>query len=303
MFHEKRFLDCVAFGASGGPTFNTTVAALMSGDESRNGNWSITRHSYEIGMAPRLQSEFMAIKTSYLLCMGRLYGFRWKDAQDYQCALTAGSLQGLRSGVAEGSQGFGYGIPAYQLFKLYTLLSLGIYRRILKPVAGTVAVRRNGSAVTVGASPGNIAIDTTTGVITFVADQSRSISSHTPGGSHVFTASSAFSPNFAVNGRIYVTGVTGTAASLLNGRSHLISNVSSAAITVTTDTTGLTASGGTAFLYPQPTDSLAASFDFDVPVRFNTDEFSGTVIDRNGGSGELVIQLPSITLIELKNGE
>ncbi len=303
MFHEQRFLDCVKFGASGGPTFSTNVVPVRSGVESRNGNWSIARHRYEIGMAARIQSEFMAIKTAYMLCFGRLYGFRWKDWGDYQATVAEGRLQGLLAGPAVGAQGFGYGLPVYQLYKIYMLASLATYRRILKPVAGTVVVRRNGSPVTVGVAAGNIAISTTTGQITFVADQTRGISAHTTAASHVFTLASAFSPNLAIGGRIYVTGVTGTAADILNGKSHAITNVAGAVITTSTNTNGLTASGGTASYFPQPTDSLSASFEFDVPVRFDTDEFNGVIMDRNGAAGELIIELPSITLVELKGGE
>lgn len=303
MFHEQRFLDCVKFGASGGPTFNTSVVAVLSGGESRNGNWSIARHRWEIGMSARIQSEFMAIKTTYMLCYGRLIGFRWKDWTDYQATNAQGFLRGLLAGQAVGSQGFGYGLPVYQIHKQYTLASLATYRRILKLVSGTVTVRRNGSPVTLGIGAGNIAVDLNTGQVTFVADQSRGISAHTPAAAHIFTVSSDFSPNFVTGGRIYVTGVTGTAADLLNGKSHAITNVSGSVITTSTNTSGLTASGGTAFYYPQPTDALSASFEFDIPVRFDTDEFNGVVLDRNGAGGELIIELPSIALVELKDGE
>jgi uncharacterized protein (TIGR02217 family) len=303
MFHETRFLDCVKFGSTGGPTFNTTVVSALSGFEFRNGNWSIARHRYEIGMSARIQSEFMAIKSTYMLCFGRLYGFRWKDAADYETIDADGSLLGLLSGVEVGDQREGYGIPVYRIYKKYTVGSLTTYRRIIKLVDGTVVIRRNASPVTVGASPGNIAIDTATGLVTFVADQSRAISAHTPGASHVFTLASAFSPNLAAGGRIYVSGITGTAATALNGISHEISNVAGADITVTTNTTALTASGGNAYFYPQPTEALSASFEFDVPVRFDTDEFNGVILDRNGANGELIIELPSVALVELKDGQ
>ena len=303
MFHEQRFLDCVKFGASGGPAFDTSIVPVLSGAESRNGNWEIPLHKFEVGMAARVKSEFMALKTTHLLCWGRLYGFRWKDWADFEASPAEGVLRGLIGKKAAGTQGFGYGIPVYQLHKMYSLFSLAFYRRILKPVAGTVTVRRNGSPVTVGVAAGNIAIDTANGRITFVADQSIGIASHTVGASHVVTMNAALSPNFAIGGRIYVTGVTGTAASLLNGRSHAITNVSSAVITTSTNTNGLTANGGSAYYYPQPTDSLTASFEFDVPVRFDTDEFNGVIVDRNGAGGELIIELPSISLVELKDGE
>ena len=72
------------------------------------------------------------------------------------------------------------------------------------------------------------------------------ISSHTPGAGHVFILESAFSPNHVVGGRIFVFNITGTAANALNNLSHTITAVSGAIITTSTNTAGLTASGGTA---------------------------------------------------------
>ena len=300
-FHESRFLDCVKFGASGGPTFNTSVVAVLSGRESRNGNWSVTRHRFEIGMSARVQSEFEAIKTAYLVCLGKLYGFRWKDRSDYIATATQGALQGLVDSDPAGSFGYGHGLPTYQLHKQYLTGALAYYRRILKPVSGTVVVKRNGSTVTVGGSPGNIGISTTAGTVTFIPDQVRSITSHTIGSGHVFTLASAFSPNLAIGGRIFVQSVIGTAADILNDQSHEITNVSAGVITTNTNTAGLTASGGAAYYMPQPTDTLTAAFEFDIPVRFDTDEFHGVILDRNGAGGELIIELPSVQLVELKD--
>jgi uncharacterized protein (TIGR02217 family) len=39
-FHEVRFPDNIAYGATGGPEFATTVVATGSGHEKRNVNWS-----------------------------------------------------------------------------------------------------------------------------------------------------------------------------------------------------------------------------------------------------------------------
>ena len=42
-FHEVRFPDNIAYGATGGPEFATTVVATGSGHEKRNVNWSEAR--------------------------------------------------------------------------------------------------------------------------------------------------------------------------------------------------------------------------------------------------------------------
>jgi uncharacterized protein (TIGR02217 family) len=42
-FHEGRIPDNIAYGATGGPEFATTVVATGSGHEKRNVNWSEAR--------------------------------------------------------------------------------------------------------------------------------------------------------------------------------------------------------------------------------------------------------------------
>jgi hypothetical protein len=42
-FHEVRFPDNIAYGATGGPEFATTVVATGAGHEKRNVNWAEAR--------------------------------------------------------------------------------------------------------------------------------------------------------------------------------------------------------------------------------------------------------------------
>lgn len=297
-FLESRPLDKIALGAQGGPAFSTDIVSVRSGTESRNRNWSQARHRYEIGLVTRPLSQFNIIKAAFMAVGGRADGFRFKDWADFTVALAEGDPQPLHGTVQVGTAGAGYGVPSYQLRKLYTSGAGTHLRDIRKPVAGTLTLRRAGSPVTAGASPGNYAVDTASGVVTFVADQSRVVSSHTVGAAHVLTLASAFSPNLAVGGRVYLTGVTGTAAALLNNLSHPVTVVSTNVVTLGTVTTGLTATGGTAFFFPQPTESLDFSCEFDVPVRFDVDNFDAVIVDRTGS--ELLLQLPSVPLVELR---
>lgn len=295
--HAQRLLACIdmGFGWQGGPSFLTGLVATRGGFESRNRYWQVARFKYEIGLVPRVVSEFAAIKSAFMVCGGRADTFLFRDSTDYEASTANGKLRGVLDD-AYVSNSVGYGIPVYQITKAYTFASATYYRPIMVPASPIVY--RNGSPVTLGTSAGNIAISG--GEVTFVHDQSQGISSHTVGASHIFTLGSAFSPNLAIGGRIYVTGVTGTAADLLNDKSHAITNVSSAVITTSTNTTGLTATGGTAYYYPQPTESLTWAGTFDLKVRFDTDEIMPTVINRNGRDGELLIELPSVPLVEVR---
>ncbi len=298
-FLETRLSVRISYGAQGGPGFATDVVAVRSGYESRNANWSQTRHRYEIGLTVRKKTEFDLIRNHFMAVRGKLDGFRFKDWADYQITTANGYLIGLHGTTQVGTAGVGYGTPTAQLAKLYSTGANSYLRDIRKPVIGTLALYRGGVLVTAGVGVGQYAIDTTTGLVTIVADQTRSISSHTVGATHVFTLASAFSPNLAVGGRIYVTGVTGTAATTLNSLSHTITNVAGAAITTSTVTTGLTASGGNAFYYPQPTETYTFSCEFDVPVRFDVDQFDAVIVTKQF-AGELFLELPSVPLVEIR---
>lgn len=299
-FLEARPLDCAKMGAVGGPQFSTSIVSVRSGAESRNRNWTEVRHRYEIGQVARPLSEFTAIRDAFMIVGGRADGFRFKDWTDYTVTAAYGDPQPLHGTTQVGTAGLGYGVPSYQLRKLYSFASSSYLRNIRKPVAGSLAVRRATIAVAAGVAPGNYAVDTATGIITFVADQSRVINSHAVSATHQMTLASAFSPNLIGTNRVYVTGVTGTAAELLNGLSHVVTAVSSALVTIGTDTTGLTATGGVAYFYPQPSEALDFACEFDVPVRFDIDYFDAHVIDRQGSTGELLLELPSVPLVEIK---
>jgi uncharacterized protein (TIGR02217 family) len=282
---SPRFPDAIARGAEGGPMFFTDIAEGAAGDEQRNIGWDYPRHRFRVSINARILAEVQANRAFFYTTRGAAIGFRFKDHTDYTCSVSEGFLDLTAAGT---------GSPSLQLTKWYTSGSDVFKRLIYKPIT-SIAVFRNASPVTVGAGAGQIAVSYTAGTVTFVADQSRSITSHTVGASHIFTLASAFSPNLAIGGRIYVTGVTGTAATALNAVSHVITNVAGAVITTSTVTTGLTANGGTAFYYPQPTDALTWSGQFDVPVRFESDWFRAMAETGRHGSW------PSIELIETRD--
>ena len=297
-----RLPDIIAQGLTCGPSFSTRVVTLRSGAEQRNANWSRSRWRADAASAVRKHSDFAALEEFFYAVGGRLHGFRVKDYGDYTHDSAGGSpvLIPLDSdGYATGTVGAGYGVPSYQLAKRYTAGALSHDRWITKPVSGSVSLTRGSNAVTLGASPGNAAVVSTTGVVTFVADQSKAINTHTPGSSHVLTLASAFSPNASVGDRVYVSGAGGADAALINGLSHEITNVATAAITISLNTTGKTITGGTAYLYPQPDEALAWAGEFDVPCRFDTDQLDRNMITRQV-SGDYLVQALSIPLVEVR---
>jgi uncharacterized protein (TIGR02217 family) len=149
-FHETpRFPDRIAYGATGGPGFSTSVAVLSSGREARNGNWQYPRHAWDVSQGIKSQADFETVRAFFMSKRGRLHGWRFKDWGDYTCTVADGRATALTS-------------TTFQLIKRYTSGSESMDRLIQKPVTGTVAVF-------VSAVPATFTVDTTTGIVTIAA--------------------------------------------------------------------------------------------------------------------------------------
>jgi uncharacterized protein (TIGR02217 family) len=297
-----RFSDRLAFGITGGPGFSTEVATVRSGYEQRNANWQQSRGRWDASSAVRTLADFQEIADHFMAVGGRLHGFRLRDLADYQVTQANGFLRGMIGTQQQGTQaGTGYGVASYQLVKRYARGALLHERDIRKPAAGSVTVYRAGTPVTVGVSAGQIALDTTTGLVTFVADASRTITAVAVGVNTTVTVTGGLLPGVSVGGRLWVQGLTGADAALLNGRSHLVNSVGASSYDLTIDTTGrtITAGSGLAVQFPQPTQALTWVGDFDVPVRFDTDLLQRTIVDRIAG-GAFLVQAASIPLVEVR---
>jgi uncharacterized protein (TIGR02217 family) len=145
-FHDVRFPDAVARGATGGPEYSTDVVSVASGYEQRNQNWDLARGRWDISTGIRSREQMAEVIAFFRARKGRAYGFRFKDWSDFQ---------------AEGEALAPTGSPlTWQLVKRYASGGSEEARVITKPVSGTVVVRVDGNIV----SP---AIDHLTGRVTF----------------------------------------------------------------------------------------------------------------------------------------
>lgn len=293
-FIDARFPERVALQATGGPGYETRIVARADGVEQRNQNWQQARHRFSFAHVGLDQARHDAIMDFFHAAAGAANSFRVRNWFDYRLTATNSGLRGF-NGAQLGTRGAGFGAAAYQVRRHHTAGGVNRDRDITKLVSG-VQILRNGSPVTVGAGAGQIAINLLTGVVTFVADQTRSVSSITTGATTIVNLASAFSPNLNAGGRLWLSGVTGTNAAALNNLSHPIISVSTAQITINTATSG-SLSGGTASFFPQPTDTLTASGEFDLPMRFSGDE--ATIEILRGGPDPLY-QWQGIELIEVR---
>ena len=147
-FHDVRFPDAVARGATGGPEFSTDIIAVASGFEQRNINWSAARAKYDISTGIRTREQMAEVIAHFYVVGGKARSFRFKDWADYDAVDVV--MVPVTSTV-------------FQIVKRYARGGSEYVRTITKPVAGTVAIKVSGSPVTPSA------IDHLTGRVTFAS--------------------------------------------------------------------------------------------------------------------------------------
>lgn len=283
---SPRFPDDLALGVSTATAYQTDVVVVTSGYEHRNQNWTAARRKYEVGYT-RSQSQLDTLVAFFHAVKGRAHGFRFKDLTDYAVLQADGRV---------GSAAIGDGTPGpFQLIKRYTSGASTTDRNIRKPVS--VSIYKGGVLQTLST---HYTLDTTTGLVTMVALDSKAITGHSVGAAHQFTTATNLA-GLSIGEKVYLSGITGTAATLLNGLAHTISNKTGAGPytwTIGTATTALTASGGTAYEHPQASDALTWSGEFDVPCRFDTDELRAQLLDSSPVNRMYALQ--SVPVVEIR---
>lgn len=280
---SPRFPEEISFWAVGGPRFNTTVITVDNGEEYRNQNWDQARAVYAIGEGMKVPSEFSDVQDFFYAMKGRFNGFRFKDWRDYTVAQARGRL---------GSTSTGGDWITYPMYKRYTVGGYNYDRRIKKPVSGAVTVYKNGVALTINV---NFTVDTTTGIVTFLSSNTKNISGISKANPGVITFGSAHS--YTTGQRVYLSSINGMTQ--LNGAFATVTVVDSTHISIGINTSSYSTytSGGTVQMFPQDSDTLAWSGEFDVPVRFDSDGMDNA-FDPGG-----LVSWENIKLVELRINE
>jgi len=280
---QPRFPDDISYGSTGGAGYVTDVVVYGSGFEQRNPRWPMPRHKYNVAHGLESQQQLNTLLQFFHIAQGRAYGFRYKDWADYQAnssgiSLTAGTGQCNSGGVGTGS-------PYNPLYKKYGPLSGSVsgpyaLRRITKPVSGTLSLYRGGSLQTLGL---HYTVDTTSGMVTLVADLTRNITSISNLSKAILTL--ALSTGVANSSALWISGVAGMTQ--VNSQVHYVNSVIDpthfvlGTNTTTSNGYGVYTSSGAIGTYAQPSETLTAEFEFDVPTRFETDEMH-TSLDAPG---------------------
>ena len=265
--------------------------------------WVRSLREYEVGIVPLTATQWEAIEGLFDITGGGAYGMLLQDPKDSSVTASQGLLYPVVAGDLGGTIGLGYGVPSYRLHKRYAAAgTTRTYDRLItRPKS--VALLRGGSPVTIGVSAGNAALDSDTGTVTFVADSSQAIQSITVGATTVlnFANGTGVVDDFVTGQRVYITGVTGTAASALNSLSHEISSIGATSLTISTSTAGLAVSAaGTAFKYPQASEALTWSGQFYVPVHFRDDFIDWDLVRAGPEESTRLLAGPSVVLKEVR---
>jgi uncharacterized protein (TIGR02217 family) len=295
--------EVVAMGARGKTLRRNERTVNQGGYMQITRIWTRSAREYEFGVVAMPLSDWHQIEALHEITDGGACGMLLVDPKDSMVSASQGLLYPIVAGALGGTIGFGYGVPTYRLHKRYTANgTTRTFDRMITRPKSPAALTRGGSPVTIGASAGNAAINYDTGTVTFVADSSQSIQSITVGASTVlnFSNGTGVVDDFVVGQRVYITGVSGTAASTLNSLSHAISAIGATSITISTSTSGLTATGGTALKYPQATEALAWSGTFYVPVHFRDDFIDWDLVRGGPEEGTRLFAGPSVVLQEIK---
>ena len=149
-FHEVRFPDDIAYGATGGPEYLTSVVSMASGYEQRNANWSAARGKWNVASGLKHQAQLNTLIAFFRARKGKAYGFRFKDWTDYK---VTGQALGAGDGMTK----------TFQLVKSYISGAGSETRTITKPVLGTFVPYLGGVKQTSGWS-----VNTATGLLSFV---------------------------------------------------------------------------------------------------------------------------------------
>lgn len=255
--------------------------------EAPNGNKRVisrgprTLRQYEWSSVPLRAETWREFAGLYNVTNAGANGFLMVDPTDATVAADEGLMYPYLTALV-GAIGVGYGVPTYRLYKRDSVSgsTRTSDRRISRPQA-TPALLRGGAAVTLGASAGNAAINLDTGLVTFVADSSSTVTVVTVGASTVVTLTAALA-GLAIGGRLYLLGLTGADAALLNGLSHAITNITgggSNVYTLSTNTAGKTiTASGSGYKYPQAAETLKWSGRFYVPVHFANDDIDWDLV-------------------------
>ncbi|OGF05213.1 MAG: hypothetical protein A2W00_04505 [Candidatus Eisenbacteria bacterium RBG_16_71_46] len=252
--------------------YSTVVIVTGSGAEQRVAQWAEGRRRWEIQYDDRSRAQADVLAAFFIARQGRLRGFRFKDWADYSSKIGDVETKHATAQITT---------TTFQLQKVYTSGAITHTREINKPVAGTVQLYHPGTGVevlpsytvTLGAqASGHFHLtfnSQTTGEIAYNASAAT-----------VQTALTGLSS--VGSGNATVTGSAGGPYTIT-----FVGDLRNTTLALTADFSALETPGnaslsavawslasatGVCTFAAAPGYVPTATFEFDVPVRFDTDQ-------------------------------
>jgi uncharacterized protein (TIGR02217 family) len=289
-FLEERLSVAVKYGATYGDDYSVEITKTKNGSEYRNLLHPFPVREFHFAFDAKATTLYQNIANTYHRAFGRYAGFRVKCLDDYTTNGQTGAPTAFDQALATISLG-----ATYQLQKVYgeggTPLSIGRpYRTIFKPVAATTLVGINGVLI----RSSDWSVDTTTGIITFVADVTTGVAITAVSKANPCVITYASAPPFVTGQAVNLSNFAGMTQ--LNGQRSLIT-VSGNNVTLTginSSAYSVWSSGGTLHTRPQTGEAVTGGCEFDIPARFDsTLNITQNLIDYR--------DIAALTLLEILN--
>lgn len=261
-FLEERLPVGVKMGASYSDEYTVEITQTAGGSEYRRLVHPYPRRVFNISYTQLTDDMWSQALALYHRAYGMYAGFRVKAVDDYTTnartatptatdqtleVVTAGTVYQLQVAYGSGGTPLGIGTP---------------YRTIFKPVSGTTKIAID--SLEQGALMWSVS--TITGLVTFAANKTRSVTAITKATSAVVTVGAH---TMLVGESAHFTGVVGMTE--INGLRGTISAIAATTITVGINSTAFTtySSGGTVNTNPQTGEVVKGGCEYDIPCRFN----------------------------------
>ena len=261
-FLEERLSDLIRYGSTWAEDFEVNVVTTSGGQEYRSLTHPFPVRRFDISYLLSRDDLRTTLLATYQRAHGKFAGFRARCFDEWSSNGVIGTPTAFDQPLLLVSAG------VYQLIKRYgtngTAGATGYpYRVIKKPVAGTVLVGIGSTAI----RSADWSVATTTGLVTFAADVSASISSIGKSNPAVLTVGTH---SFTTGMAVHISGVNGMTQ--INGQRALITAYDATHITVAINSSAYSTytSGGVVHTRPQAGEVPSAGFEFDFPVRFDS---------------------------------
>ncbi len=262
-FLETRFPVGVAMGSQWADAFSVEITTTAGMAEHRRLVQPYPARQFSVAYTAEIADYWTNLLALYQRAYGMYAGFRVKCIDDYTTNGRVDAPTAFDQILTLISAG------VYQLLKQYGLggspISLGYpVRTIYKPVAGTTLVAIGTTSI----RSADWSVDTTTGQVTFAADQTKSITGISKASSAVITVGA--SHGFVTGQSVQISGCSGMTQ--INSQRALITGTGATTITVAIDSTayGTWTSGGAVHTRPQSGEIVYGGCEFDIPCRFNS---------------------------------